>query len=93
MSLSVAFTTSNPLGAGGRIVINFSPLFNLSDTCYSLASSCGDISVSGTQLSGDVYVSGNSLELVTSTNLAEEADVRFTIRGVKVPMPQPHSAC
>lgn len=84
MALEVAFTTSNPLGEGGRIVLAFPPRFNLSDTCYT-AAPCGSIVASGASLDGGVAVVDSTLEFTTSGALAGDSDVSFTVMGVKAP--------
>jgi hypothetical protein len=83
-TFNVGFTLANPVLTGGFVHVIFPPLFNLSDTCYSVGG-CGHLGVSGIGVA--LYTTeSNSLLISVTQDFAAQADMQLTITGVKAPV-------
>ena len=82
-TLKVSFTTANPVANGSFVHVVFSPLFNLSDTCYS-DGVCGQLEVSGSGLSlHDVML--DRVLILVNQDCPAEFDLEFFVAGIKAP--------
>jgi len=82
-TLQVSFTTANPVRTGDFVHVIFSPLFNLTDTCYSLGG-CGQVTVSGTGV--NLLRTEHDRAIISVTqDYPAESDVQVIIAGVKAP--------
>ena len=83
VTFEISFTTANPVRSGDLVHVIFSPLFNLTDTCYS-GGGCGQVTVSGAGV--DLLRTEHDRAVISVTqNYPAESDVQLLIAGVKAP--------
>jgi hypothetical protein len=68
---------------GDFVYVVFSPLFNLSDTCYS-GGGCGHVEVAGSGVVLDT-IEHQLLVMMVTQNYPAESDVEMSVLGVKAP--------